>query len=139
MITSVTELPNVTSVHVSWNQPVGGLAIEGYVVSYCQQEHQSENETDGNCTPQSQERRSVTLRNDSSTTVLHLQVNKTYVVTVTAWRGALYNTSAEFQFVTNSTSVDNQSIAAQVTVVVVIIIIVAAVIVCGLLMYRYRW
>ena len=90
VITSVTELPssNVTSVHVSWNQPVGGLGIEGYVVSYCQQEHQSENETDGNCTPQSQERGSVTLRNDSSTTVLHLQVNKEYVVTVTAWTGA---------------------------------------------------
>ena len=75
----------------------------------------------------------------SSAIILHLQANKEYAVTVTGWAGALYNTSAEFQFVTNSTSVDNHSIAAQVTVVVVIIIIVAAVIVCGLLMYRYRW
>ena len=86
VITSVTELPssNVTSVHVSWNQPVGGLAIEGYVVSYCQQEHQSENETDMEIVLHSLKKRgSVTLRNDSSTTVLHLQVNKTmsYVVT----------------------------------------------------------
>ena len=101
---SVTELPNVTSVHVFWNQPAGGLAVDRYIVSYGQQ-HQSDNETDGNSTAQSQERGSVTLRNDSSTTVLHLQANKTYVVTVTGWSGALYNTSAPFQFVTNSSTV----------------------------------
>ena len=138
---SVTELPNVTSVHVFWNQPAGGLPIDRYVVSYGQQ-HQSDNETDGNSTAQSQDRGNITITNDSSTTVLHLQANKTYVVTVTAWTGALYNSSAQFQFVTNSTHVEKRStaITAPVTVVgVVLIIVIVAAIVFGLLMYRYHW
>ena len=137
---SVTELPNVTSVHVFWNQPAGGLAVDRYIVSYGQQ-HQSDNETDGNSTAQSQDRGNITITNDSSTTVLHLQANKTYVVTVTAWSGALYNTSAPFQFATNSTRVEKRStaITAPVTVVVVLTIVFVAVIVFGLLMYRYRW
>ena len=142
---SVTELPNVTSVHVFWNQPAGGLPVDRYVVFYGQQ-RQSDNETDGNSTAQSQERGNTAITNDSSTTVLHLQANKTYVVTVTAWTGALYNTSAPFQFVTNSTGGEDQSIAAAapviltVTVVVVsIIIIVTVVVVCGFLMWRYHW
>ena len=141
VIISVTELPNVTSVHVSWNQPAGGLAIERYVVSYCQQEHPSEKETDGNCTPQSQERGNVTIGGDSTTVVLHLQADQTYFVTVTGWSGALYNTSALYQFVTNSTLENNQSIATAVTVtvVVVIIVIVTVVVVCGIFIWRYHW
>ena len=140
---SVTELPNVTSVHVFWNQPAGGLPVDRYVVSYGQQ-HQSDNETGGNSTAQSQDRGNTAITNDSSTTVLHLQANKTYVVTVTAWTGALYNTSAQFQFVTNSTGEEDQSIAAAATVtvtvvVVSIIIIVTVVVVCGILMWRYHW
>ena len=141
---SVTELPNVTSVHVFWNQPAGGLPIDRYVVSYGQQRQSDNHETDGNSTTQSQERGNIPITNDSSTTVLHLQANKTYVVTVTAWTGALYNTSAQFQFVTNSTGGEDQSVAAAATViltvvVVSIIIIVTVVVVCGFLMWRYHW
>ena len=65
---SVTELPNVTSVHVFWNQPAGGLPVDRYVVSYGQQ-RQSDNETDGNSTTQSQERGNTAITIDSSTTV----------------------------------------------------------------------
>ena len=46
-IISVTEVSHVTSVQVTWNQPVGGLTIDNYVISYLQH-HQSDNETGGN-------------------------------------------------------------------------------------------
>ena len=101
-ITSVSELINITSVQVTWNQPKGGLAVDEYVVAY----HRL-NGRDGQCSS-FQDGGSVTINSsmgDGLTNTMfllnHLQAFSVYVVDLTGRTGSLYNTSVPFQFETN--------------------------------------
>ena len=139
-ITSVIELPNITSIQVTWNQPEGGLAVDEYVLSYHQGQ---ENVTIGQSSSFPQQE-NVTLRANTNTAVLHLEANKSYAVFVTGRKGALYNTSDTLWFMTNSTATvasSSSSVAVGVGVLVVVLIIIATVAVVftviPLLYYRY--
>ena len=102
-ITSVTELANIASVQVTWNQPEGGLAVDEYVVSY----HRL-NGRDGQCSS-FQDEGILSVRAEANTTALHLQAYSIYVVTVTGrsiGASPRSNTSSTFQFETNSSSND---------------------------------
>ena len=88
-ITSVTELANITSVQVTWNQPAGGLAVHEYVVSY-----RRLNGTNEICTS-FQDEDNVTINSDTermaNTAILYLQTSSVYVVSVIGRNGALYS------------------------------------------------
>ena len=103
LLTFVTELANITSVQVIWNQPEGGLAVNEYVVSY----HRL-NGSLGQCSS-FQDEGSVTIRAEtqvvSYVAILHLKAYSSYVVNVTGMKGALYNTSNLLRFETNSTGI----------------------------------
>ena len=102
VVTSVTELANVTSAEVTWNQPDGGLAVNKYVVSYyslkARDEQCSTFQDEGTVIVKSKGEEGV-----SNTAILTLKAYHVYVVQVTAMRGALYNASFPQQFVSNST------------------------------------
>ena len=103
-ITSVSELANITSVQVTWNQPEGRLAVDEYVVSYRRLDGR-----DGQCSS-FQDEGSVSVRARGEellyTSILHLQAYSVYVVklNVTGRSGTLNSTSITVQFATNSTS-----------------------------------
>ena len=103
LLVSVTELANITSVQVAWNQPEGGLAVDEYIVSYYRL-----NGREGQCSS-FQDEGSVTVRAEtqvvSYVAILHLKAYSSYVVNVTGMKGALYNTSDSLQFETNSTGI----------------------------------
>ena len=101
-ITSVSELANITSVQVTWNQPEGRLAVDEYVVSY-----RRLNGRDGQCSS-FQDGGSVSVRARGEellyTSILHLQAYSVYAVNVTGRSGTLNSASIAVQFATNSTS-----------------------------------
>ena len=100
-ITSVTELANITSVQVTWNQPAGGLTVHEYIVSY-----RRLNGTNDICTS-FQDEENVTINSDgermTNTAIFYLQTPSVYVVSVIGRNGALYSNPDTLQFMTNST------------------------------------
>ena len=130
----MSELANITSVQVTWNQPEGGLVVDEYVVSYC-----CLNGTDGQCSSP-QNGVNVTVRAEANTIALHLQADSSYNITVTGRKGGLYNTSTSQDFMTNSTATTSDAVAIGVGffVVVIIIIIAAAVILTVIALLYYR-
>ena len=94
----MSELANITSVQVTWNQPEGGLAVDEFVVSY----HRL-NGRDGQCSSFQDEGNVTVMVGGEGETILHLKAYySTYTVNVTGRKGALYNTSS-LNFETNST------------------------------------
>ena len=82
----MTELANITSVQVTWNQPEGGLAVDEYVVSYCRLDGR-----DGQCSSFQDEGNVTVMVEGEGETILHLMAHySTYVVNVTGRKGALY-------------------------------------------------
>ena len=100
----MSELANITSVQVTWNQPEGGLAVDEYVVSY----HRL-NGRNGQCSS-FQDEGNVRVRargeGETNTANLHLQAYSVYSCTVNAAAsrgGGTLTNETSFNITTNST------------------------------------